>query len=63
MTESGLIVPARIDVAESPIFLDNKPKNSFVFINSVKNSKNTNVTKDYNKITDELNDCYFNSVK
>lgn len=63
MTESGLIVPARIDVAESPIFLDNKPKSSFVFINSVKNSKNTNVTKDYNKITDELNDCYFNSVK
>jgi len=55
-TKSGLITPARTDVANSNIFLDKnlKPKNSVVFVNTLNNSKSTPVNENYAKITDEI---------
>ena len=47
-SKSGLIVPARKDVAESPYFLDNKkPYNSKVFLDIINTSKPTPVSVDY----------------
>ena len=52
-SESGLIVPARIDSANSKSFLDgNKPKNAKVFLDVAKTSKPTPVCINYNKILD-----------
>ena len=59
MSSDGLIVPARKDVAKSDVFLKGKPKNSYVFIDSVERSKPTKVTKDYAKRIDLLNDKIF----
>ena len=54
-TESGLIVPAREDVANSKYFLDGqKPKNAKVFTDIIKTSKPTPVTADYKEILDNL---------
>lgn len=54
-TESGLIVPARRDVAESKFFLDNKkPVNARLFIKVIETSKPTPVSVDYKEITDNL---------
>ena len=54
-TKSGLIVPARRDVAESKFFLDGKrPSNSKLFINIIETSKPTPVSVDYKEITDNL---------
>ena len=55
-TKSGLITPARIDVANSDIFLakNQRPKSSFVFVQMLKNSKSTPVNENYAKITDEI---------
>lgn len=55
-TKSGLITPARTDVANSEIFLskEQKPKSSHVFIDIMKNSKSTPVNENYAKITDEI---------
>ena len=55
-TETGLITPARVDVAHSPIFLasNQKPKNSKVFIDILENSKPTPVNSNYAKITDDV---------
>ena len=53
-SNSGLIVPARIDVAESPAFLNGKPENSVTFIKVIKTSKKTPVSKDYKKLTDKI---------
>ena len=54
-TESGLIVPARSDVAESKFFLDNKkPANARLFIKIIETSKPTPVSVDYKEITDNL---------
>jgi len=54
-TQSGLIVPARKDVAESIYFFDNKkPLNARVFINVIENSKTTPVSIDYKEILDNL---------
>lgn len=55
-TKSGLIVPARIDVAKSETFLDtnNQPKNSNVFIDVIDTSKKTPVSIHYKEIQDEL---------
>lgn len=55
-TETGLITPARKDIAESNIFLspEQKPKNSIIFIEAIKNSKPTPVNSNYTKITDEV---------
>ena len=53
--KSGLIVPARIDCANSKYFLDDKkPKNSKAFINTVKKSIPTPVSVNYRQILDEL---------
>ncbi len=55
LTQSGLIVPARVDVAESKVFLDNKsPQNAKVFLKSVVNSVPTPVSVDYKEKMDEL---------
>ncbi|MBR2525711.1 sugar ABC transporter substrate-binding protein [bacterium] len=54
MTSSGLITPARIDVAKSKTFLDGKPKSSRVFIDVIYTSKPTPVSKNYRELTDEL---------
>ena len=54
-TTSGLIVPARYDVANSKYFLDGeKPKNSKIFLKIIKTSKPTPVTIDYREVTDKL---------
>jgi multiple sugar transport system substrate-binding protein len=54
-TESGLIVPARIDAANSKYFLDNKPPhNAKAFLNAIQTSKPTPVTVNYNEVLDKL---------
>lgn len=62
-TSDGLIVPARRDVAYSPVFLSGKPKNSKLFLYAVENSKPTKVSKNYIKITDKLSETLFDSVR
>ena len=53
--KSGLIVPAREDVANSKYFLDGKkPEHSQIFLDIIKTSKPTPVTTDYREITDKL---------
>lgn len=53
--KSGLIVPARIDSANSKEFLDNKkPHNAKAFLNTAQNSVPTPVTVNYNEILDDL---------
>lgn len=54
-SESGLIVPARIDVAKGG-FLRNAHPNNKVFIDVIKTSKPTPVSVDYNKIQDDIDD-------
>lgn len=56
LSQSGLIVPARVDSAYSESFLakNQKPKNAEAFLNTVKNGKTTPVNEDYQKITDKL---------
>lgn len=50
--ETGLIVPARKDTAK---LLNNNNHNEKVFLDVIKNSQSTPVSKDYNKFTDKLN--------
>ncbi len=53
--QSGLIVPAREDAANSKYFLDGKkPENTKIFLDTIKTSKPTPVTIDYREITDKL---------
>lgn len=53
--QSGLIVPARKDAANSKYFLDNKPpENAKIFLDIIKTSKPTPVTINYREITDKL---------
>ena len=51
-TKTGLIVPARKDVAR---MLDNNEHNEKAFLKTIQHSKNTIVTKDYKKIIDKVN--------
>ena len=60
MAKGGLIVPARIDVSQSPEFLNGKPEHSYLFLKSIKYSKTACISKDYSKIIDKLNDKNFN---
>lgn len=64
MTQSGLIVPARTDAANSKNFLDNKkPEHSKIFLDIIKTSKPTPVSLDYKVVTDrlkEINESKFN---
>lgn len=57
-SKSGLIIPARYDVAKSQDFLstDKKPKNSKVFIDMIKYSKPTPTNANYQQINDILNE-------
>ena len=59
MTTDGLIVPSLKKVACSQTFKNGMPKHSKIFTKSVENSKITNITKEYNKIIDQLNDMLF----
>jgi multiple sugar transport system substrate-binding protein len=59
MTKSGLITPARLDVSHSDVFLSGEPKSSQLFLESIKYSKNRPVSKNYNKLIDQLNDELF----
>lgn len=54
LTKSGLITPARIDVANSDIFLKGKPKSSHIFLDVIETSKPTPVSKDYREISDKI---------
>lgn len=59
MTKSGLIVPARRDVAESVYFLDGKkPSSSRVFLDVIETSKPTPVSIHYKEILDNLKGQY-----
>lgn len=54
-TQSGLIVPARIDVANSKAFLDNKsPQNSKEFLEILNNATPTPVTLNFKEVTDNM---------
>lgn len=55
MTKSGLITPARVDVANSSTFLSGKPNSAKVFIDVIYTSKPTPVSKNYQELTDKLN--------
>jgi ABC-type glycerol-3-phosphate transport system substrate-binding protein len=65
--QSGLIVPARIDSANSSSFLDGKkPYNAKVFLDVIQTSVPTRVSVDYRKILDDLktkNELLFNPVE
>ncbi len=56
-TKNGLIIPARIDVANSEVFLDKNlpPSNSEIFINIIEDSIPTPATSNYQEILDSLN--------
>lgn len=62
--QSGLIVPARVDVANSKTFLDNKsPQNSKEFLEILNNATPTPVTLNFKEITDSMktqNESLFN---
>ena len=54
-TKSGLIVPAREDVANSSVFLDGeKPEHANVFLDIISSSKPTPVSVDYREVLDNL---------
>ena len=54
-TKSGLIVPARVDVANSKYFLDGEnPKNAQVFLSVIETSVPTPVTVNFRKVLDNL---------
>ena len=57
-TQSGLIIPARIDVSTKYIQQDNKnkPAHSKIFIDMLNRAKPTPVNKNYNKINDIINE-------
>ncbi len=54
MATSGLITPARIDVANSRVFLSGKPESSKIFLDVIESSKPTPVSKNYIELTDNL---------
>ena len=57
LAQSGLIVPARKQVAYSPAFLDSQlpPISASIFLESIQTGKATPVNENYQVITDELN--------
>lgn len=55
-TRSGLIVPARPDVADSPDFLSGKPEHSRVFLDVIKSARPTLIPPSYDEITWDLID-------
>ena len=61
MSSDGLIIPSRTDAAQSLEFLNDRPKHSYLFLNSALYSKNSFVSKDYCRMIDKLNDKIFNN--
>ncbi len=55
LTKSGLIVPARRDIAYSSTFLGGKPSNAAAYLKAVETGRVTPVNENYQKITDSLN--------
>lgn len=53
MTKSGLITPARKDVANSTVFLSGKPLNAKIFIKTAQNSFPAPMCDNYREISDE----------
>lgn len=54
-TSSGLIVPARVDSANSKVFLDGEnPQNSKEFLSIIETSSKTPVSVDFKKVLDEM---------
>jgi len=59
LTQCGLIVPARKDVANSKYFLDGKnPHNALVFLDVIKSAQPTPVPVNYNEILDNLSNYF-----
>ena len=59
LTQCGLIVPARSDVANSKYFIDGKkPKNANIFLEVIKTAKPTPVPVNYNEILDNLSNYF-----
>ncbi|MBR6098390.1 sugar ABC transporter substrate-binding protein [bacterium] len=59
ITQCGLIVPARKDVANSKYFLDGQaPNNAKVFLEVINTAKPTPVSVNYKEILDSLNDYF-----
>lgn len=56
-TNTGLIVPARIDVSKK---LNNTAHNEKVFVEIIKNSQKTPVNKNYRKLLDEVDLIFLN---
>ena len=54
-TSTGLIVPARVDVAQK---LNNDIHNEKIFLKAISNSKSIPITSNYKKMTDEINNKY-----
>jgi multiple sugar transport system substrate-binding protein len=53
--QSGLVVPARVDCANSKYFLDGKkPENAKIFLSIIENSYPTPVNVDYREVLDNL---------
>ena len=68
LAKTGLITPARKDIAYSDLFLrkDLKPSNSIIFLEINKNSIKTPLPDNYNKKIEKLNyilEPYFNGIK
>ena len=53
--KTGLMTPARIDASNSESFLSGKPKSSKIFLDIIKTSKPTPVSKHYNELVDKVN--------
>lgn len=53
--QTGLMTPARIDVSNSEIFLNGRPKSSRIFLDIIKTAKPTPVSKHYNELVDKVN--------
>ncbi len=54
MTKSGLIVPARIDVAQGEFLQDKNSPYNKIFVDVIKTSKKTPVSTNYSEIQDDL---------
>lgn len=54
-TQTGLIVPARIETSK---ILDNTKHNEKIFLEVIEHSKNTQTNKNYKKLTDKINKQY-----
>lgn len=61
MTRDGLIVPARIDIATSKTFNSNMPAHSYLFLKTAQKAIVPTISKDYNNLTDRINDEIFNT--